>query len=428
MGRQGKSQVSPWFSALLGVAAALVALLSPAAADAAGAGTIEGKITGPGGALIAEAWACAYLAQSEVFEENCDLAGSEGIYSIQDLKAGKYKVEFWSEATEPSYVGEFYDDQPFWEEANEVEVEEGAVATGIDAQLAEAATIKGQIDAASVGGPVEEAIACAQLLTGEPVGCALGRLDGSYTLSGVPPGEYKIQFVPAFPRYNLLNQFYDHKSTFAAADPLMVLAGETKTGIDADLEAGAEIRGTVYSAETGAAVAGVQVCALFVVEAGEWPLRECFPTSATGSYALIALTTDSYKVVFSPEFKEFFGEEVFEGEDDGYLKQYFKNEATLASAEVLSLVAPEVRTGIDAHLQPEHPASPLPSFSSPGISLVAAQPMHRRRALKRCRPGFRRKKVAGKRRCVRVRKHKHHRRGHHKGRGRPLGLRALRAP
>ncbi len=403
------SPISLSFPALLGAAVAMLALLSPAVADAAGTGMIKGEITGPGSTPIAEVWACAYLAQSEELEEICDFTGGDGLYSIPGLKAGDYKVEFWPESTEPSYVGEFYDDKPFWEEADEVEVKEGVVTPGIDARLAEAATIKGQIDAASVGGPVEDALVCVQLLTGESVGCALGRPDGSYTLPGVPAGEYKIQFVPAFPRYNLLNQFYDHRSSFAEADALAVTAGETKTGIDADLEAGAEIHGTVYSAMSGQPVSGVLVCVLFAEEG--W-LRECVPTSSTGNFALVALNTNSYKVVFSPELKEFFGEEVFEGEKDGYLKQYFKDKPTLAAADPLALVAPEVRTGIDGHIQPEHTVS-LPL--APAISPVIANPVARRMVRRRCRPGFRKKKVAGKRRCVKV--HKHHHRGHRNGRG-----------
>jgi hypothetical protein len=393
----------------------MVALLAPSIADAAGAGEIKGEITGPGGTPIAETWACAYLVQSEEFEENCDMAGGDGIYLIQGLKAGEYKVEFWSESTEPSYVGEFYNDKPFWKEADEVEVKEGAMTTGIDAELAEAATIEGQIDAVSVGGPVEDAIACAQLLTGESVGCALNRPDGSYTLFGVPPGEYKIQFVPAFPRYNLLNQFYDHKSDFVEADPLAVTAGETKTGIDADLEAGAEIRGIVYSVETGVPIAGVPVCALFVET--EWELRECVSTSATGRYALVALTTDSYKVVFSPELKEFFGEEIFEGEDDGYFTQYFDDKSTLAAANPLALVAPEVRTGIDGHIQSEHTPTVSPLLA-PAIFPVVANPAPRRAVRRHCRPGFRKKEVAGKRRCIKVHKRRHRHQGHRNGRQR----------
>lgn len=231
-------------------------------------------------------------------------------------------------------------------------------------------------------------------------------------MSGLPPGKYKIQFIPASNLYNLLNQFYDHRGTFAEADLLALAAGETKTGIDADLEAGAEIHGTVYSAATGSPVSGVEVCALFMEEAegGWWPAR-CLRTSSTGSYALFGLWTDSYKVVFSPELKEFFGEEVLEQEDDGYFTQYFDNKPTLAEADLLKLVAPEIRTGIDGHLLPEHTASLPPA---PPVSPVIATPKSRQ-GTRHCRAGFRKRKVRGKRRCVKIHKHRQRRQRHRAG-------------
>jgi hypothetical protein len=388
-----------------------VALLAPGTVDAAGTGAIKGRVVGPGGTPISEVWVCAYLVDGEEFEEGCDFADPSGFYSIVGLTEGSYKVEFWSESVEPSYAGEYYDDKVSWEGADEVAVDEGVATTGIDAELAEGATVEGEIHAASLGGgPVEDAVVCAELPSGVPVGCALDKSDGSYVLPGLPAGEYKIQFVPSFPRYNLLNQFYDHKERFAEADLLVLTEGETKTGIDADLDAGAEIHGTVYSAASGAPVSGISVCALFVEEGEEdWVPRECIPTSSTGGYALLALTTDSYKVVFSPEFKEFFGEELSEHEDDGYFKQYFDRKATLDAAEPISLVAPAVRTGIDGYLQPEHPVALRPP---PVISPVVATSRKRHAVARHCRPGFRKKKVAGKRRCVKVHKHRHSHRGH----------------
>jgi hypothetical protein len=382
-----------------------VALLAPPAAGAA-TGAIEGTVVGPGGTPIAEVWACAYRIDGDVFVTRCDDASADGAYSLPNLSAGEYTVEFWSEAVEPSYVGEFYDDESFWEEADEVKVLEGAVTSDIDAELAEAATIKGVVNAASVGGPVEDVLVCAQLPTREFVGCTITESDGSYTLPGLSADEYKVLFTPASPAYNLLNQFYDHESTWDDADPIALAAGETKAGIDADLEAGAEIRGTVYSAATGAPVPAVGVCALFMEEEGDdWLLRECVPTSNTGSYTLRALWTDSFKVAFSSELREFFGEEFFEPERDGYLTQYFDRKPTLLAADPLSLIAPEVRTGVDAHLQPEA-RFPPPLVFSPAPIVMGALPKIR----KRCRPGFKKKKLAGKRRCMKVRKHRGHRR------------------
>lgn len=402
------------FVVALGLALTAFAIsASAASASNGGTGGIEGEITAEGGAPLAEVWACAYLAQSEEFEENCVFTGTDGLYAIHGLEAGEYKVEFWPEATEPSYVGEYYDDKPFWEEADEVEVDEGVATPDIDAELAEGATIEGEVRAASQGGSLGEAAAvvCAQRPSGEPVGCALTRSDGTYVLSSLPADEYKVQFTPASDTYNLLNQFYDHKSTFAEADPLVVAAGETKTAIDADLEAGAEIHGTVYSAVNGTPLAKVPVCALFSEEVGEWFPIECVPTSGAGTYRLWGLPSDAYKVVFSPEFKEFFFEEVSEHEDDGYFKQYFDRKPTLAEANPLEITAPEIRTGIDGFLQPEHPVS-LPA--TPTVKSVIASARSPHRARLRCRPGFRKKKVSGKQRCVKVHKRKHKR--HHRRR------------
>lgn len=385
---------------------------SVAHAVAAGTGRIEGTVSAEGDAPLAGVWVCAYLAQSEEFEENCDFTGSDGTYAIQGLKAGDYKVEFWSEATEPSYVGEFYNDEEFWEEADEVEVEEGVAATGIDAELATGATIEGEVRAASLGGPLGQAaaIVCAQRHSGETVGCALTRSDGTYVLPGLPAEGYKVQFVPASNIYNLLNQFYDHKSEWVEADTLDVVAGETKTDVDADLEPGAEIKGTVYSAASGSPVAGVSACALFyegILEA--WLPAHCVPTSSSGAYELFALWSDSYRVVFSADFNELFGEGP--RREDGYFAQYFDGKPTLAAADPLPLDAPEVMTGIDGHLQPK----PTASTATPLVAPQAiASPKRSRRVPLRCRPGFRKKRVAGKKRCVKVHKHGRHHRKHGK--------------
>ena len=375
----------------------------PALASAVGTGAIEGEVTGPGGSPVDEAWACAYLVSGEEFEEDCDFTEGDGLYSIGGLAAGSYKVEFWSESVSPSYVGEYYDDKAYWEEADEVGVVEGAATTGIDAQLDEGATIEGRIDAASVGGPVEHGLACAQAPTEEPIACARTDLDGTYVLAGLPADEYKVEFLAAANLYNLLNQWYDHKPSPAEADFLTLAAGDARTGIDADLEPGAVIRGTVYSAVNGAPLEGIGVCVLSADADG---VRGCELTSHTGSYEIFGLGTSSYRVAFSPEFGGVFGEE-----DDGYPTQYYDNTSDLAAASVLSLVAPEVRSGIDAHLLPDHsPRAVLPSAALPA---AVVNPQVRSKPALRCRPGFHKRKVRGKQRCVKVHRHKRH----HRGRG-----------
>lgn len=382
-------------------AAVVVVLLVPAVVSAA-TGSIEGEVSAEGGGPIAEVWACAYLVEGE--DESCDFTGGDGLYALAGLTPGKYKVEFWPESTSPPYVGEFYDNKPFWEDADELDVKGGAATTGIDAELEEAATIEGEVRAASEGGPIGKVLVCAQRPALELEGCTVAGSDGTYRLSGIPAGEYTVQWIPAANVYNLLNQWYDHEVDLSKADFFSLVPGETKANIDADLEEGSEIQGTVYSAANGAPIRGIEVCALFFEEVLEtWLPSRCGVTSTTGSYRLFGLWADSYRVSFSFELKEIFGEP-FGNEDDGYLTQFYDHQPTLASASPLGLNPPEVRTGIDAHLQLAHPG-PLPQ--PPVISPAFIKPKPRHRPPKRCRPGFRKKKVMGKRRCVKARKHRH---------------------
>jgi hypothetical protein len=387
--------------------ATVVVLLLPGMANAGGTGSIEGEVTTDGGTPIADVWACAYPTQGE-FAEFCDFTEADGLYSIANLEAGAYKVEFWPESEAPSYVGEFYDDKPYWVEADEVEVKAGLATSGIDAKLAVGATVEGRIDAASLGGPVEHGLICAKAVTDEPIDCTPTDPDGTYVLSGLPAGEYKVEFLPAANLYNLLNQWYDHKSSPQEADLLTLAAGETQTGIDGDLEQGAAVRGNVYSALSGAPLRGIVVCVLF---AGEGQPKGCETTSATGGYEAFGNPTGPYQVAFSPEFKEFFGEEIVEGEDDGYPTQYYDGASSLAAGTVLSLVAPEVRAGIDARLRPsKSPPVVFPPVTVP--SIVSARVTRPKRAV-RCRPGFRKRKIRGKQRCVKTPKHRHGHARHH---------------
>lgn len=387
-----------------------LSLTSNASASSAGSGSIEGAVTAEGGAPLAQAWVCAYRVDGESFEQRCVQTDGDGHYALKGLAGGRYKVEFWSEATGPSYVGEYYDDKVSWEEADEVEVQEGTAATGIDAELAEGAIVEGEVRAASLGGPVKEAVACAASVTGMGLaGCAETESDGTYLLPGLPTGEYKIIFFPNSSQYNLLDQYYDHEPSFALADPISVSGGETWAGIDADLEPGAEIQGTVYSAASGSPLSKITVCAFFFEGSEEqWLPLTCTATTGNGKYSFMALRSEAYRVSFSVDQNEIFG--VGRHEEDGYFAQYFDHSPTLAAADSLALNAPEVRNGVDGYLQPKFGVS-SPSSPPSAPVLVSMRP-HRKP--QHCRPGFRRRQIAGKRRCVKIHKHRRRHHGHHK--------------
>ncbi len=94
----------------------------------------------------------------------------------------------------------------------------------------------GRITGTVVDASSNRAIAGAQVQaynsTGDPVAVAETASDGTYTLSGLPSGGYEVGFSASS---NYLPQFYNDKPTLATADPVLVAAGSTSTGVSAAL-------------------------------------------------------------------------------------------------------------------------------------------------------------------------------------------------
>jgi hypothetical protein len=332
---------------------------------------------------------CAYPFESE--EEGwCELTESEGRYSIDELPADEYLVEFWGKPL--GYVAQYYDGRQSWWEADPVSVGTEAV-TGIDAEMLPGGTIEGTVTRAPGGEPVEEVEICAFGAESELWGgCTFPDSEGNYALRGLLAGEYIVEFWPYEP--DLLGQFYDGKSKPSEADPVSVAVGETQSGIDAELQLGSTIEGTVRAASNGAPVEWVEVCAwgVLIESAG------CAFSGADGNYAIRGLRAGNYKVEF------------WTGESEtNLLDQYWDHKANWSEANPLAITAGETRTGINADLLAPPPL-PLPSSAASlppaATPPPAANPLPRK---KKCRKGFKRKKVKGKVRCVKVRKHRRHR-------------------
>lgn len=176
---------------------------------------------------------------------------------------------------------------------------------------------------------------------------------------------------------------------------------ETITGVDASLHPGGTISGHVTRAINGQPLGSVQVCS---VDASDDELWTCTWTEEGGGYELFSLSQGSYKVVFSPESEEW---EELETWEDGFPTQFWDDQTTLASANVISLGHKSV-TGIDAGLgpaPPKPPAPPLPLTGSqiaPQSSPAAPKPAPRRK----CGPGHKARKAGAHSRCVKRHPHK----------------------
>ena len=68
--------------------------------------------------------------------------------------------------------------------------------------------------------------------------------DGQYTIDALPAGDYKVEFSGCGSA-NVLYEFYDNSPDLESADAVTVTTGTPTPDIDAKLDTGASISGTV---------------------------------------------------------------------------------------------------------------------------------------------------------------------------------------
>jgi hypothetical protein len=173
---------------------------------------------------------------------------------------------------------------------------------------------------------------------GHTISCQVtaGNGGGTYTISGLANGSYKVGFYPEDEDLNYLYQYYNGKPTEAEGIAVSVTAPATTEGVNAELHAAGQISGRVTAAATHAPVASLYVCA----EDEEAKFGNCASTNSNGEYTIPALQTGSYTVEFSADFGE-----------SGYLTQYFNGKSSAGQAEKVGVTAGTTVAGINAELQ-----------------------------------------------------------------------------
>jgi hypothetical protein len=170
------------------------------------------------------------------------------------------------------------------------------------------------------------------------VGFALTDEKGKYTVEGLPAGRYKVEFFDGFEStQNFVRQFYKGQTSFASANVVEVVIGEPALSekIDAEMEVGGQIEGTVTDVTTHKALPNA-----FVVAIGAGEVGGVAVTNSNGQYTIAGLASGSYKV-------EFFA--------PGYVTQYYNNQPSFASANPVSVIQKATAAGINAALMPKAP-------------------------------------------------------------------------
>lgn len=363
---------------VLALAAALTTCFASVPATVQAAGSVSGKVTDavtedPIGGLEV----CAGHSPFES-DSGCVKTDGGGEYTIS-LPSGDYFIKFWG--------------RPLKHENQSTIVTVGSdPISDVDAELDPFGSVEGTVRAEVGGEAVGDARVCAWVFEDHGSGdCTRTDASGHYVIEDLAPDEYRIEFWAN--GQNFLWQYYDHVYEAADSKPVLVGLSQVVDGIDADLPPGAEVEGMVRRADNRAPFRELFVNFRPLDEDTFWPTRG----TADGTYSMVGLPPGDYKVEFLPY-------------DSDWLPQFWDHKTSLGESATISLVGGTVTTGIDADI--ELAAKPQPPITTPQLlapsvissSLVQGQPLPPKRRV--CPKGFRKKRIAGKVRCVR--KHKRH--------------------
>jgi hypothetical protein len=290
----------------------------------ASGGTVEGKIvTAASGTPVAGA--CVFLADAANLTYVGAATGHAGTYRITHVLPGRWTATILPCGTNASL---------------------GAITLTErvrGARLTSLATIRmpraGQLTGSVTGGtgPAAQPGVCVTALPvsgdAEP-GATLTGPDGSYDLTGLAPGSYRVQFSPycLLGTAALVPQWYEGAASKAAAKPVSVTGGQVTSDIGATMTSDGGISGTVTA--SSAAVSGV--CVGAYAGSAKTP-AEIAITGTNGSYQLAGLAPGTYTVKFTGGCG-----------NTGYPAQWYDGVKTRPAATPVSVSADHVTVGIDA--------------------------------------------------------------------------------
>ncbi len=311
-------------------------------------GQLSGAVTSTEGTKrLAGIEVCASEANGGGFGERCALTNASGEYTISGLASGKYSVEFSpSNKSTSNYITQYYKGVYSLSEATAVTVAAEQLTSEVNADLEERAQlagqgIAGQVTDASTKNGIKGIEVCVYGVGGEvPEGlfgeCTKTNGLGEYAISGLPNGEYVVEFLSPFDSgLNYVTQYYRESATMASATPVSVSASSMDTEIDAQLKEGGRIAGEVTDASTSSAVEGIEVCA-FSTDSESFG---CALTDAQGGYTISALGDGDYDVGFLSPPKL------------NYVTQYYDGKLKASAANPVPVAEEGTTPNIDAQLE-----------------------------------------------------------------------------
>jgi len=273
---------------VLGTVAVLV-LGSMTPAHAAGGGHLVGTVTAVGGGPVEGVFV-------EVFDPDdfnpfaYDVTDASGHYDVT-ITPGTYDVVF--ESGDGEYESELYDDVHDFDltKATPVVVPSTGAATA-DAALTRLASISGHVTQSSGD---QDDLVRAYDDRGRVVGSGRVNPDGSYEVSGLAAGSYRLAFNRLSGFAFSAAEFYDDHQEgegLAAGDQVTLGDGEDRTGVDAVLVEGGHITGTLHDSDGHPMRCRLQA----FTDGSALVTRNGWSSATTGAFDITGLSTGGYLV------------------------------------------------------------------------------------------------------------------------------------
>lgn len=197
---------------------------------------------------------------SAVFEQA--VTGPGGVYRMTGLGTGKYRVRFSAQC---GAKGNYLDGA----HPGLVPVTDGKTVSNVDGFVPLAARISGTVTTAGTT-PVPGicVVATAPASSSGEISFASTGIHGGYSIGGITGGKYAVGFSGGCGnKKSYAPQYYNGQVVAAAIDLVPAVAGQTASGIDANMQPGGTITGTVTN-YAGAKLSGICVSIISAPQAG----------------------------------------------------------------------------------------------------------------------------------------------------------------
>jgi len=159
--------------------------------------------------------------------------------------------------------------------------------------------------------------------------------DGTYEVSGLTPGQYRVGISDSAEIYG--NEFYENQTTLANATPIEVVSGPSAQEVNIELNLGGQITGKVAASLDGSLDHEANVGVLVYDESGR-AIRSA-AVGSDGSYSVGGLGAGDYRLKFTDS-----------ADDPIYATQFYSNKLTLGGATPVHVAAGNQTMVVDTHL------------------------------------------------------------------------------